>query len=123
MQQQMHQHGQPAHHSPGGGRALSPDPTSAAAYYFPPQHGPYAPQFPHHRSPYDSSSNQFLSPDLQYSGAASKLPFDHMGPFYPNNAGGAASAPPPATPQDGGKLLDNWPYPAAGQYQHLLVAN
>lgn len=111
MQQQMHQ--QPPHHSPGG-RALSPDPS---AYYFP--HGPYGPQFPH-RSVYESS-NQFLSPDL-YS---SKLPFEHtpLGPFYPNNGGTVAPPSAPTTPQDNGKLLDNWPYPAAGQYQHLLVAN
>lgn len=137
MQQQMHQ--QPPHHSPGGGRALSPDPS---AYYFSP-HGPYggAPPFPH-RSMFESSTaaaNQFLSPDL-YSG---KLPFDHTplnNPYYPNNnncnngsgnnsnsvasatAGVGAPGSAPTTPQDS-KLLDNWPYPAAGQYQHLLVAN
>lgn len=111
MQQQLHQ--QAPHHSPSG-RALSPDPSS---FYFP--HGPYAPQFPQHRSVYESS-NQFLSPDL-YSG---KLQFEHpLGPFYPNNT--SAGAPPSAgaTQQDSNKILDNWPYPAASQYQHLLVAN
>lgn len=112
IQQQMHQ--QPPHHSPGG-RAISPDPS---AYYYP--HGPYGPQFPH-RSMFESS-NQFLSPDL-YS---NKLPFEHtpLNPYYPNNTtvGGAPNSA-PTTPQDNNKLLDNWPYPAAGQYQHLLVAN
>lgn len=113
LQQQLHQ--QPPHHSPAG-RALSPDPS---AYYFPPGHYPPH-QFPP-RSVFESSS-QYLSPDL-YSG---KLPFEHtpLGPYYPNN--GPVGAPPstPNTPQDNGKLLDsNWSYPAAGQYQHLLVAN
>lgn len=113
MQQQLHQQ-QAQHHSPGG-RAISPDPSSA--YYF--SHGPYAPQFPH-RSMFESS-NQFLSTDL-YPG---KLPYEHtpLGSYYPNS--GAVGAPPsaPTTPQDSNKLLDNWPYPSAGQYQHLLVAN
>ncbi|XP_025837340.1 protein Tob1 isoform X2 [Agrilus planipennis] len=112
-QRAMQQHA--AHHSPNS-RALSPDPS---AYYF--SHNPYAPQFPH-RSMFESS-NQFLSADL-YPG---KLAFEHaagpLGPFYPNN--GPVNAPPttPGTPQDTSKLLDNWPYPTAGQYQHLLVAN
>lgn len=112
MQQQMHQQ-QGQHHSPGG-RALSPDPST---YYY--SHGPYAPQFPH-RSMFESS-NQFLSADL-YPG---KLPFDHtpLGSYYPNNATMGAPTTAPNTPQDSNKLLDNWPYPSAGQYQHLLVAN
>ncbi|KAJ8955177.1 hypothetical protein NQ318_009071 [Aromia moschata] len=117
MQQQLHQ--QPPHHSPAAGRALSPDPS---AYYFP--HGHYPPQYPP-RSVFESSS-QYLSPDL-YS-AAGKLPFEHsapLGPYYPGGAPVGAPPRPPATPQDNaGKLLDNnWPYQAAGQYQHLLVAN
>nr|XP_023019394.1 protein Tob1-like isoform X1 [Leptinotarsa decemlineata]XP_023019395.1 protein Tob1-like isoform X1 [Leptinotarsa decemlineata] len=113
MQQQIHQ--PPPHHSPAS-RALSPDPS---AYYFP--HNHYPPQFPP-RSVFESS-NQFLSPDV-YSG---KLPFEHstpVGPYYPNNGPVGAPQSAPTTPQDNGKLLDNnWPYPSAGQYQHLLVAN
>lgn len=113
MQQQVHQQ-QPQHHSPGG-RALSPDPN----YFFP--HSPYAaPQFSH-RSMLESS-NQFLSPDL-YS---SKMPFDpavnQVGPFFSNNT----PVPQQVTQngqQDNGKLLQDWPYPNSGQYQHLLVAN
>ncbi|XP_065173542.1 protein Tob1-like [Atheta coriaria] len=113
MQQQIHQ--QPPHHSPNG-RAISPDPS----YYY--GHGPYGPQFPP-RSMFESS-NQFLSPDL-YPG---KLQFEApaVGPFYQNNAPvGAANQPSGQNaPQDNGKLMDNnWPYPASGQYQHLLVAN
>ncbi|CAH0554917.1 unnamed protein product [Brassicogethes aeneus] len=109
MQQQLHQ--APPHHSPGGGRALTPD---SSAYYFPPQ-GPYAPQFPP-RSVYESS-NQFLSPELYSANTP-------LAPFYPNNATVAPQSA-PTTPQDNtGKLLDsNWPYQPAGQYQHLLVAN
>lgn len=113
MQQQLHQ--QPPHHSPAG-RALSPDPST---YYYP--HGHYPPQFPP-RSVFESS-NQYLSPDV-YSG---KLPYEHstpLGPYYPNNGPVGATQSAPTTPQDNGKLIDNnWPYPTAGQYQHLLVAN
>ncbi|XP_022918634.1 protein Tob1-like [Onthophagus taurus] len=141
MQQQLHQQPPPPqHHSPGGGRALSPDPT-AAAYYFGPA-GPYGggPQFAaHHRSMFESSSQQFLSPDLYSAGG--KLPggFEHavqptpMGPYYPANnattapvtAATTSAAQPGSSAQDNNnKLLDNWTtYPAAGQYQHLLVAN
>ncbi|XP_017778125.1 PREDICTED: protein Tob1-like [Nicrophorus vespilloides] len=116
MQQQIHQ--QPPHHSPGG-RAVSPDPS----YYY--THGPYGHHGPH-RSMFESST-QFLSPDI-YPG---KIPFEHaaanqsVGPFYqPSNPTVMANSPSaPTTPQDSGKILDNWPYTAAGQYQHLLVAN
>ncbi|KAL3268408.1 hypothetical protein HHI36_007523 [Cryptolaemus montrouzieri] len=115
MQQQVHQPPQ-QHHSPNG-RALSPDTSN---YYFP--HGPYGPHQFANRSMLESS-NQFLSPDL-YPG---KMPYDpSSSAYYPTNNPAPAVAPPsaPTTPQENGKLLDNsWPYPNAGQYQHLLVAN
>ncbi|CAH1118883.1 unnamed protein product [Phaedon cochleariae] len=121
MQQQVHP---PAHHSPAG-RALSPDPS---AYYFPPYAPPFAQRPAFETRPYEprpafdsASAGQFLGPDAYQ--AAGKPALDAHAQYYPS--GGQGMGGPPAAPvgqQD--KLLDGgWPYPSAGQYQHLLVAN